>query len=183
MCVPATTCWTRGKNFRICCILFSHAINPKESDNWVKYGATCRRLWASWCPKGVSAFPFQDHHLKDSCFYCSDSSLACNLALVLPAAGVLQWLSVTTSESVIGGISVRQPTPPTSHPLHQTLMAEDLQALTAALKLESKREHNGVQECLDCLDRLSLPQSPGKMVQPSQSFTRTLDSLVRHIYA
>lgn len=49
-------------------------------------------------------------------------------------------------------------------------MVEGLQGLTAALKLESRREHNRTQECQDCLDCLSLPQSPGKMAATNSKF-------------
>ena len=48
-------------------------------------------------------------------------------------------------------------------PPHPALIVEGLQGLTAALKLEGRREHNRTQECLECLDGLSLPLNPGKM--------------------
>lgn len=77
-------------------------------------------------------------------------------------------VSATTLESVIGGIGA--PRPPGPPPPYPALMVEGLQGLTAALKLESRIEHNGAQECLDCLDCLSLPQSPGKMAAAKSKF-------------
>lgn len=56
-------------------------------------------------------------------------------------------------------------------------MVEGLQGLTAALKLESNREHNKNQECLDCLSLL------GRWLQLSQSFVRMLDNQEHYIYA
>lgn len=94
---------------------------------------------------------------------CSYHSLSCNLLSTLPSTIALMTVRATTQESVTVAISSpysRQLPPP-----HPALVVEGLQSLTAASKLESRREHNKTLECLDCLDCLSPPKSPGKMTK------------------
>lgn len=109
------------------------------------------------------------HHLNGFCYFSWGAVclLSCNQASVLPAAGV-----PVTQCHRLGkwdrGHHLSSHTPPP--PPDPALIAEGLRGLTAAPKLESRREHNSNQECLDCLDCLSLPPNPGKIAAAKLNF-------------
>lgn len=113
---------------------------------------------------------------------CSDYPLSCNLAFILPVTGVLLRVSATTSESVIGGISA--PHTPHPRPPYPALMVEGLQGLTAALKLESRREKTtGPRNVWIVWIAFLFRRVLGRWLQLSQSFVRMLDNPVHRIYA
>lgn len=103
------------------------------------------------------------------CFYCWGAVrlLSCNQASILHAAGVPVTQCHRLGKWDRGHqLSSHAPPPPPD----PALMVEGLRGLTAALKLESRREHHSNEECLDCLDCLSLPPNPGKMAAAKLNF-------------